>query len=318
MSYTIEYSNQFIKSELGITPCWLCGDNNVTENHWAGGRYVERRVRDWSVFCNLLAVTEDELMDKLNSFCGGPYQEHWKRGGKYLDDAAILRWGRNGCSAAVPIEDILSLNHMSSVHCYLSVWSKDLSNTTQLSAYVSTTEELDNWITDARQYIACHPEDHVYPIIEFPRDGFVRVRPESKAKSEDDLVILKKGNAYVTVIEKKDGHITGITYDRDPKRAMVIKRSEAVQAVRSCFRGLRIVSADIKNKPYDVVVRFGAGYGVAGNYYVSSSRKGFKHTWSLQYAKRFPDESAAKHVLTRFSSYEPKIVKLTSGDVITH
>ena len=60
MSYSIEYNRQFIKTENGYTPCWLVGDNNVTEGF---GRN-ERRVRNWSVFMNLLDVTEDELVEK--------------------------------------------------------------------------------------------------------------------------------------------------------------------------------------------------------------------------------------------------------------
>lgn len=312
MSYTIEYSNQFIRSELGITPCWLCGDNNVTEYHWVGGRRVERCTRDWCVFCNMLAASEDEIMTKLKSFCGGPYQEHWKRGGKYLDDAAILRWGKNGCGNAVPIEEVLYANHINSVRCYLSVWTKDLSNTTELAVSVSTTKELDDWILAVRQYVSEHPEDHIYPAIDFPRDGFVRARPEDKEKSGDDLVILKHGKDYVTAIEKRDGKVSGISYCRDPKQAKVMTRSEAFQIAGGCFRNLRIVSAAIKDKPYNVVIRFGAGAGVAGNYFVSSSSRGFKHTWDVRYAKHFPDEAAAKRVLTRFASYAPEIVILSS------
>ena len=60
MSYSIEYNRQFIKTENGYTPCWLVGDNNVTEGF---GRN-ERRVRNWSVFMNLLDVSEDELVEK--------------------------------------------------------------------------------------------------------------------------------------------------------------------------------------------------------------------------------------------------------------
>ena len=54
MSYTIEYNRQFIKSKNGYIPCWLHGDNNVTEG-WGKN---ERRCRNWGVFMNWIDVTE--------------------------------------------------------------------------------------------------------------------------------------------------------------------------------------------------------------------------------------------------------------------
>lgn len=312
MSYTIEYDHQFIKSELGITPCWLCGDNNVTEYVWRGGRRVERRVRDWSVFCNLLAVTEETIMEELKSFYGGPYQEHWKRNGKYLDDAAILRWGKKGCESAVPIEDVLTLNHMRDVRCYISVWTKDPSNSTTLYTYVSSTKELDDWIGKVKQYISDHPELHIYPIVEFPRDGFVRANPAPKKASGDDLVILKRGrNYYVTDFKEQYGRITGITSAADPKQAMVMKRSEAVRVVAEKGRSYHIVSASVKDKPYNVGIQFGSDSKLPGAYFVCTTKRGFKYCSDPQYAKHFSDETAAKRTMKRLEQHSPQIVTLS-------
>lgn len=312
MSHTIEYNRQFIRSELGITPCWLCGDSNVTEMHWTGGRYVERRTRDWCVFCNLLGVTEDDIMGKLHSFCGGPYQEHWTRGGKYLDDTAILRWGKSGCQSAASIEDVLNANNITGVQCYISVWTGALGNRQELSSRIETTKDLDEWITRVKQYIAENPDMSVYPIISFPRDSFTRPSTKPKDASPDDKVILKHGrDGYVVKAVISDGRAGSLYFDRDPRLAAVMKRNEAEAIIRGWRRsGLRAVSATVKDKPNNVVIRFGPETDIAGNYYVSSSGRGFRYTSDAKYAKRFADKSAANRVVNRLTKYSPEILEV--------
>ena len=115
MSYSIEYNRQFIKTENGYTPCWLVGDNNVTEGF---GRN-ERRVRNWSVFMNLLDVTEDELVEKAKELFNS-YDQHWKRGSTWVSNKGLISWVKSGCKKAATVEDILSVNpYMSRIHCYL-------------------------------------------------------------------------------------------------------------------------------------------------------------------------------------------------------
>ena len=93
MSYTIEYDKIFLKSGAGYTPLWLAGDSNCYE----GSGRNQRRVRDWSVFMSQLGVTEEKLMERIQPLLGGPYQEHWQRRGKWVDDKGLVTWVKNGC-----------------------------------------------------------------------------------------------------------------------------------------------------------------------------------------------------------------------------
>ena len=54
MSYDICYDRCFLRSEMGITPMWLVGSSNCTENIYGlDGKWHERLERHWSPLCNL-------------------------------------------------------------------------------------------------------------------------------------------------------------------------------------------------------------------------------------------------------------------------
>ena len=86
MSYSICYQRQFIKSGLGITPCFETAESNV----WCGAGRYQKRPRSWSIFLNQLAVSEDALMAEAKKYLGS--NEHWRTAsGKWVDDAAFIR-----------------------------------------------------------------------------------------------------------------------------------------------------------------------------------------------------------------------------------
>ena len=113
MSYTIEYDKIFLKSGAGYTPLWLAGDSNCYE----GSGRNQRRVRDWSVFMSQLGVTEEKLMERIQPLLGGPYQEHWQRRGKWVDDKGLVTWVKNGCKNAVSIEQLIEANRFGAIKC---------------------------------------------------------------------------------------------------------------------------------------------------------------------------------------------------------
>jgi len=170
MSYTIEYNRQFLRSQRGITPVWLSGSNNV----WEPGLYGrDRRYRDWSCFMNLLGVSEAEIMESVQSMCGGPYQEHWQSGGKWVDDAGIIRWAKTGIRSACTVEELMSQNRWSSISACLYVWTRDLKESMELYSLIDSTEALDAFIDKARARIASKaPGESIYPHIVFPDEQF--------------------------------------------------------------------------------------------------------------------------------------------------
>ena len=66
MSYSLMYNWQFLKSEEGITPVVLMGDNNVTTSTWMGNHWGEKRARSWYCIFGYLGVSEELFMDTLS------------------------------------------------------------------------------------------------------------------------------------------------------------------------------------------------------------------------------------------------------------
>jgi len=69
----------------------LCGSNNCWQTSWNG---KERRERYWTPYWEqtVPAFTPDELIKRAEGYCGGEYQEHFMRDGKWVNDAAFLRF----------------------------------------------------------------------------------------------------------------------------------------------------------------------------------------------------------------------------------
>lgn len=70
MGYEIMYKKVFLKAtdEMGVdlyTPVCFIGPNNVTQRHWTGNHYSERRCRDWTLMLNALALNKEGLYDKF-------------------------------------------------------------------------------------------------------------------------------------------------------------------------------------------------------------------------------------------------------------
>lgn len=303
MSYTIEYDHQFIRSSTGITPCWLCGDNNVTEMTFRGR---ERRARDWSVFHNLLGVTEEEILESIEPTLGG-YGEHWQRNGKWVDDAALIRWVKTNCKHAMTIEEILRANAMSSVTCYLSVWKGGSWGVRENAACVHSTEEYDAWVNTAKERIRTKSDDErIYPVVDFVREKLVHTKPILAEK-----VVLRKGDHYLTELGE---HTT--TWDKDVKKALVFTREECEELRRthtnSLIRTAKPINANAQSRPYDAVLRFEDG-SYAGCYISRITKKRVFYAYNIGGAHHYPDVATAERTLARL---RPSVKKLGTLKVV--
>jgi hypothetical protein len=193
MGYTIVYDRQFIKLEDGrIIPMILCGSNNCWERQWSG---KERRERYWTPYWEqtVPAYTPDELMTRVTSCCSsGEYQEHFMRSGKWVDDAAYIRFFRNGIKEAKTLRELADERiYTGSIRAYLSIWTKipdkegwDQNHTTENSQYLRSDEEIVTFLNEAGERLKQKTSDEsIYICLKYSEnDPLPKVKRERKAK----------------------------------------------------------------------------------------------------------------------------------------
>lgn len=295
MSYDIVYDRQFIKSPAGITPLVLIGSNNVTECTWNGR---ERRAREWAPLFNVPALTAEELCSRTEACCGGPYQEHFVRGGKWVDDQGFVRFMRNGVKKARTIEEIRSLKPGTHLRCSLSVYRRSktddsVRNSQELIQIVCTTEDFLTWIEAARNRVGEKQENEsIYYCIEFPRNEPLKLPSVS---SIDQPVVARKGNAYISSISEH-----GVSFSRDHASALVFESIEDARSRIPAYfrRDIRLCSADsiIRKQQRRHVIQVASG-SHAGAYVKRLTRYHMHMTASPELAHRFPSrESALQYI----------------------
>lgn len=302
MSYTIEFNRQFIKSSLGITPCWLAGDNNVTSGY---GRR-ERVHRSWNVFRNLIGVTEQDIIDRVTPSLNG-YQEHWKRNGKFLDDAGLLRWIHNGCKNAASIEAIRELNNLRGIPCHLSVWSRDSMNCRkELCETIKDTASFDDWIVRARERIDFYKsegEHCAYPEISFIFENLQH--PVMNPKIQLRNVILKYRDKYLCAYTEDS-----TSWSSDACKALEFTYDDAVHFrelhTSITVRNARMISASIKDFPYDAVIRIDDG-AYDGRYIRKRKKGSVEMVYDIRYAKHYKNVSEAKRVAEKLKSLYERV-----------
>lgn len=285
MSYTILYNTIFLRSGEGITPCVLIGSNNCYD---ASNR---RRDRNWSIFLNQPGTTEKTLLTAIEPWLGG-YQEHWMRGGKWVDDAGLIRWVKNNSRNAYLLEDVLTENHLRSVNCYVSVWGAGFSYRKEAEAICSTTQELDAWIRLSQKVIADRETagEQAFPAIDFPRENIRR--PRKCMLPDASKVLLKHGNGYLQDCQKD-----AVSWTRSIKNARVFSREEAAAILDTCsafssIRNARVVAAARKELPYNAVIRVKSGRN-AGTYVVQRVRGRIRLANDIRNACHYADEKSA-------------------------
>ena len=294
MSYEIVYDRRFIRTPLGITPLILAGSSNCYEP-MPGGR--ERRERNWSPLFNLPAASEDELMAMVQGCCGGKYQEHFKRNGKFVDDAGFVNFIRNGINSAVTLEELDRVTHCGSLRCALSIWYRDSydSNRKELGRSVCTTEELVRWITEARQRVANRSErEEIYYSISFSSREPIHF-PVRKAI--DGPVIAKRGTSYVSNCWPGRLETSG-----DISKARVFTdTNEAIDMLSPYFvKGTRFMKAENAKarQSWCFCIRVQGGPR-DGMFMERLTRSRFHMTYHQNDARRFPDSKTAERFIEK-------------------
>ena len=300
MSYEIVYDRRFIRTPLGITPLILTVSNNCYEP-MPNGR--ERRERNWSVLFNFPVATEDELMNAVQGCCGGEFQEHFKWHGKFVNDAGFVAFIRNGIANAVTLEELEEYAHCGSMRCALSIWYKDSigNNSSELKCSVQTTDELVQWITEAKGRVASRAEcEEIYYSMGFFTREPIRMPTR---KTIAGPVVAKRGQSYVTNCAHGRLETNG-----DVSKAMVFASiDDAVSRLSPYFvRGTRFIKAE------NAKVRSGWRFCIRvqggsrdGMYMEKLTRSRFHMGLDQAYARRFPDRKTAeryieKHLNGRF------------------
>lgn len=262
MSYDILYNTVFLRSEEGITPVVLSGCSNVFNlKTTAAGHTIETRERSWECYQSLIGVSEETLMERVKSFTGHEYQEHWKYHGKWVDDAALMKWATNAIKNAATTEDLLLVNSpiFLRMTAYISVWPKgDGWSRRAVEKSIYSTAELDEWIREARTYMEKSKEqgNTCYPIIEFNHEDFMKPRA-----LPDEIFLVRKG-AYLSNIEiNEEGNIRSVSYGKKEKGKKFTKAEYLkLLAMPSSYmlKGFRPVSAfakkSVNQKPAIIVV----------------------------------------------------------------
>ncbi|MBR2894112.1 MAG: hypothetical protein IKC03_00450 [Oscillospiraceae bacterium] len=280
MSYVIEYDRLFIQSGEGFTPCWLSGENNVWVPTYKT-RYSQRRARSWCLFYNLLGVTENEIVAAVQPSLGQDNQ-HWKKNGKWLNDASLLRWIHNGCMKASTIEDILRLNQWQSLYCYL----REYGQRDRLPQHVKTTAEFDEWICAARNYLQSNSSCR--PVIELGDEPLRHVPADRRA---DDPVVVKRDRMYLTKIEPN-----GYTFSIRLEDALVMRRQDAEKFLISHHISAQLLPEYVKLYNFTVHVKSGI---YADRYVQKCGRRNIYFCKELMYAYRYATEQSAKAVQDR-------------------
>lgn len=296
MGYTICYDRRFIKSASGITPLWLAGSSNVydplTDRR---GRCYERRARSWGPLFNLAGVSPELLLEKARSYVPSTYQEHFEYHGKWVDDAAFLRFFENGIKSACTIEDLLEAVGWKSFRFKLSVWPGDNSAMCkdELSEDIKSTQDLDAWIKKANERMANRKEkEDVFIVADLRTVEPIRMASQPAVSGK---VIAKVGRSdYISAADP----IT-FSYCGDPDKALVFDSIEAARAALPDWairvNGIRFVKAEsvLARRAWKYAVRVASGYH-KGLYVMKGIANGVRYTTQARDCRKFPTLKAAE------------------------
>lgn len=301
MSYTICYDRRFIRSGLGITPLWLAGSNNCTFVRYdSRGRRYEVRERDWAPMFGAAGVSEEALMREANTFVPSTYGEHFRRDGKWVDDAAFLHFVENGIKNAITIEEFLKAIGVKSMDCYVSIWGKSTpekgymdANHSELKACVSTTQELDEWIKKARQRKDAAAKDESVFLC-FDPHSREPVRIGRVTQVEGPVIVRYGRNCYISKATADSVSFTG-----DPNEAaMFASVDEALAKLPDWYtrdKRLCFVSAAnvLKKQDWTWGVRVASGYH-QGRLVRERTPRSVRFAYDDRTIRRFPTQHSAQ------------------------
>lgn len=308
MSYSLMYNWQFLKSEEGITPVVLMGDNNVVTSTWMGNHWGEKRARSWYCIFGYIGVSEEMFMDMIQRHTGGKYQEHWMYKGKWVDDKALVNWGKNACKTAASVEEVLRLNPYANIDAYLSVWQNN-KNVRLMKREIRDSASLDAWIREAKQLMQEQQGtgQEFFPIIHYSCENLKRCSVRSKNPPE--FVLAKGEYGYLTGYElDDDGNIKRSSWSLSAAEALKMPYDDALdfqtKGLRQRFCDVRLVNAKVQDAPYDAVIRVMSRNAQPVGY-VSHVRSGRVHfTFSLSSSTRkYRDIKSAKRTAEKLNTH---------------
>lgn len=304
MSYTIAYGRVFFRSDKGITPCVLLGDNNEWDP------VAKRRPRDWSVLNHFLGEDESAIRSWLDKELEGPDRERLydPKKGAFMHNEGFRRWVENGLKKAVTLEEFCKANSRKAVAC--SLWRyRGIHCESSHRAWCSTSTELDAWIEKVPPLVGdWHP---VILLPENPRS--VAPWPEGKP------FLLKAGDVYVQGVRHgTDGLINEVSYTRNVMEAKKFVSDDELNGLNRFQRTHRKVSAGKQEKPNNVVLRITDGVH-AGRYVERRSGRRMRIASDPRYAQRFEDgktaEKAKKSIEERYRVHCEPVVLLSNQNI---
>lgn len=243
MSYTIEYNRQFIKTKNGYIPCWLHGENNVTEG-WGKN---ERRVRDWGVFMNWLDVNEEFMINGVKEIFND-YDQHWKKGSTWVTNDGLVRWVKNGCKAAGTLEEILAVNpYIRSVNFHIVFYNIQDERQVLFNSNISTSKGLEEWLNKIKEF-KNSPDfkgnKGFYPVVDFGREDLKHpnVSQNNDTIEDNEEFLIKYKNSYLISIQDNCSN-----WARDIKNATVFKYSE-IKELKEKYMGTYTGSHLVQSK----------------------------------------------------------------------
>ena len=301
MSYTIEYNRQFIKTKNGYIPCWLAGDNNVTEG-WGKN---ERRVRDWGVFMNWLDVTEEYMLEQIKSLYND-YDQHWKKGSTWVTNEGLLRWVKNGCKSAGTVEEILEVNpKLRNIDCHIIFYDNGDNRCELFKSTISTSRGLEEWlnkIKDFKNSLAYEGCKGFYPVVDFYIEDLKHpVKVADIPKLDTDEFLIKYKTMYLVSINKGCSNWT-----KDVREATVYTYGDYLKLKEEYLgthNGSYLVQAKLikaeKKEQTLFVIKFVDGV-YAGKYLGNKRQGNIGLAYDAKGAKQYTTRKAAVNALDNY------------------
>lgn len=295
MSYTIMYGRQFIKTTRGIIPLALFGDNNVTV--FINGREV--RERHWSPYVKgRVELTPEQYMSQIQDWCGSVYQEHFMMNGRWVNDAELIAWAKNGIKNALTIEEIRDFCPTQKLSASLYMGVKDsFDSKNELAQTLLTTEALERWIDRAYARMDELKDQMRYIVIDLSFLGREPLRILKKPEPKGEVLLLER-NGYITDIADNS-----YCCSKDISQALVFESAERgrelLRQAGFVVRNLKFVKAENKFKPRDFMIRVSTKTHAGENYITKVSRSKLHFTSRQEYAKRFASEKEADRYIEK-------------------
>lgn len=208
MSHEIIYAREFVKTGDGrIIPLVLSGSNNCWEPTF-GKRW--RRERHW--FPVLIkkgenpAVTSEELLERVKRYIPSTYNQHFVRNGKWVDDAAFIRFFENGIKKAKTLEELKD-ECLSSTSLEGTIYYYDNADNicTLHSARIADSAELDTFLAEANEYLKSETSHQLWIQLGFCSEDVLKRYPRP-CKAQEKLkqyYVVTTGHGYASKLTRR-------------------------------------------------------------------------------------------------------------------